>query len=77
MSPFGSRISAGTPLLERLLEQDDPEAGLARAGHADDDGVRGQVVGVEDELAAVEELAERVAVRHGARLTRSGEARRA
>ena len=74
MSPFGSRISAGTPLRERLLEQDDPEAGLARAGHPDDDRVRGQIVRIEDELATVEELAEPVAVRHGASLPRRGDA---
>ncbi len=62
------------PLRERLLEQHDPEAGLAGARHPDDHGVCGQVVRVEDELAAVEELAELEPVGHGASLPRSGEA---
>ena len=52
MSPFGSRISAGIPREERLLEQHDAEPGLAGARHADDDGVRRQVGRVEEKLAA-------------------------
>ena len=60
------------PLGERLLEQHDPETGLARAGHPDDHGMRSQVVRVEDELAAVSELAEVEPVRHGASLPGAG-----
>ena len=50
MSPFGSMISAGMPGQQRLLEQDDREAGLAGAGHADDDAVRRQVARADDEV---------------------------
>ena len=39
----------GNPLLEQLLDQEDPERGLAAAGHPDDEAVRHQVVGVERE----------------------------
>ena len=60
------------PLRERLFEQHDPESGLAGAGHPDDHGVRGQVVRIEDQLAAVEELAELEPVRHGASLPGAG-----
>ena len=42
-SPFGSRISVGHPLEERLLDEADAEAGLAGSGHADDDAVGGEV----------------------------------
>ena len=75
--PLGVEDQGGDPLRERLLEQHDPEAGLAGAGHADDHRMGGEVVGVEGELAAVEELAELKPRCHGASLPRSGDARRA
>ena len=43
MSPLGSRISVGMPGGQRLLEQHDAEPGLARAGHAHDHAVGGEV----------------------------------
>ena len=51
MSPFGSSTSAGIPGEQRLLEQDDPETGLARPGHAQDRAVRRQIGRFELELA--------------------------
>ena len=62
---------------QRLLEQDDGEAGLAGAGHADDDAVGRQVARADDEIVGaglagrgVDDLAEveRAAVCHRRRV---------
>ena len=42
-SPFGSISSVGHAGAQRLLDEHDAEAGLARPGHADDDAVRREV----------------------------------
>jgi hypothetical protein len=53
MSPLRVEDEHGDPAEQRLLDQDDPEPGLARARHADDDAVRGEVARVErDPLGA-------------------------
>jgi hypothetical protein len=49
---------------ECLLEQDQPETGLAGAGHPDDDPVGRQVARVECERLTCERLPEREAVGH-------------
>ena len=49
---MGSISSAGTPADSTSSIEHDAEAGLARAGHADDHAVRGQVVGVDADVVA-------------------------
>ena len=49
MSPFGSSTSVGDTGEQRLLDQADGEARLARARHPDDDAVGRQVAGADDD----------------------------
>ena len=49
MSPFGSSDEHRDPCEQRLLDEDDGEARLAGARHADDDAVRRQVARADDD----------------------------
>ena len=52
MSPFGSSIERRDAREQRLLEQDDPEPRLARAGHADDHAVGREVARIDGKPSA-------------------------